>query len=85
MTTEEAKKGIAEVYSNIYDGPIEWDKSFEENGMDSLDYVEFILEVERKFEMAITDEISAQMRTPEDLVHVVLTAFNPELDRPVAL
>ncbi len=46
-------------------------KSVCENHPDSLDFIGFIIEVEKEFGVHITDEEREDIKTPEDLINLV--------------
>ena len=74
------QKEIAELFFDLFDHLIQFDKTFQENGFDSLDAIEFLLEVETKFGVSFDDEVAFKIRTPNDLVELIGLAYQPKIN-----
>jgi acyl carrier protein len=70
------KEEISNLFSKMYSAQIELDKTFQQNGLDSLDAIEFLLEVETKFGVHFDDEIAFKIKTPNDLIDLIGEAIN---------
>lgn len=68
---EKIKKVLVEKYDA--DGPTLTEQSTlgEDLGLDSLDQVEFIMEMERHFSMRINDEDAAQLQNVGDILNYI--------------
>ena len=65
------KQQISSIFKDMYDREVKMDKTFRDNGLDSLDAIEFLLEVETKFGVNFDDEIAFKIKTPNDLVELI--------------
>ena len=68
--TERILEIISDI-TNLEKSDIKKDGSWNDNGFDSLDVVECIMEVEKGFQIAIPDEESENMRSVSDLISYV--------------
>lgn len=72
MTTfDEVKKLIVEKLSVAEDKVTENAKFIDDLGADSLDVVEFVMEVEKKFGVEIPDDEAAKLNTVGDAVKYI--------------
>lgn len=74
MEREEIKRKIIELVETKGDenAQITDDKPLKELGLDSLDCIELMIDVEREFDVEIPDEKSENVRTIEDVVNIVI-------------
>ena len=74
MEKEEIKRRIIELVETKSDenAQITDDKPLKELGLDSLDCIELMIDVEREFDVEIPDEKSENVRTIEDVVNIVI-------------
>jgi acyl carrier protein len=74
MEKEEIKRKIIELVETKSDenAQITDDKPLKELGLDSLDCIELMIDVEREFDVEIPDEKSENVRTIEDVVNIVI-------------
>lgn len=54
--------------AELLDGPLPLDASLEELGVDSLDLVELLMELEEEFDISIADEEAERMQTTRDAI-----------------
>lgn len=55
------------------EGRIDMNACLEDDlGLDSLDFVELIMNIEEEFGIEITDEVAEQVRTVEQAIHAVI-------------
>jgi acyl carrier protein len=50
------------------------DKSLDDQGYDSLDKVEMVMQVEKEFGVSVDDNIMSQISTPNDVVELIVGA-----------
>lgn len=70
----EIRKEIEDIIIKKYpylDNKMDIDKSFAEVGIDSLDRVELVMMIEKKFDISIPDDLLGTIKTIEDAVNVV--------------
>jgi len=74
------KKRVLKVLAKVADTDIEKiseaNKLDDDLGLDSLDAVELIMEVEREFDIEIPDEHAEQIKTVHELINCVKTYDN---------
>lgn len=72
---EEVKEVISE-YLGVIKETVNLKSRFNEDlGLDSLDFVELLIEIERKFGISIPDEVCSDFIIVNDLVNYVNNAF----------
>lgn len=69
LTTLARIARILQNYSDLTEKEIMPDTEFDGHGMDSLDCVEVLMDVENEFDVEIFDEDAEKFRTCGDLVH----------------
>ena len=73
--TEEIKEKVAEIVVNqqgCEPSEVTDDASFTQDlGMDSLDQVEAIMEMEKEFNISIADEVAEKINTVQDAVEAI--------------
>ncbi|HEV2132301.1 MAG TPA: acyl carrier protein [Longimicrobiaceae bacterium] len=74
MLTERVTAVIAAV-KRIPEERITLDSSFEELGIDSLDGVEIVSELEEEFDISIPNEVAFEMRSVRDVVDSLASAL----------
>lgn len=74
LTKESIIKDINIIYKQIYgvDRELEVDKTWRENDLDSLDEVEFLMEVEKKYGLVIDNRKLLHIDKPIQLVDLCL-------------
>lgn len=71
MTRAEITDRIKDKFEDLFDKEPIPDKDIKFQGVDSLDFVELVMEVEKDFGILITDEMAAKVVTLDDLVTIV--------------
>lgn len=72
------KEELREIFFSLYNKYItdaELDKEWKDFGVDSLDYVEFIIHIEKHFNILI-DEAAFSIKTPRQLIEYLKTVKN---------
>lgn len=72
--TEQQKEEIKEIISDKYlngETPNENDRLQEDLGMDSIDLVDFVMDIEQMFDIAIPDEQWRATKTINDVFQII--------------
>lgn len=77
MTRDQIVKDLEDIFMEInsYD-KFYLDEPFWNQEMNSLDEVEFLMGVESKYDMSISDEIANKIKKPSDYIELILEALN---------
>ncbi len=81
MLTERVIAAIAAV-KRIPEERISLASTFEELGIDSLDGVEIVSELEEEFDISIPNEVAFEMRSVRDVVESLASALTVATDDP---
>lgn len=68
---------LQELFFHLYHHQLidrDLDMPWKKLGLDSLDYAEFIIEVESEFEVTITDDSADELKTPNELLEFIRVA-----------
>ena len=80
ITTEEIKTGILDIIEDklvIDKSSIEDDSVLTSDlGADSLDSVELVMELEKKFDISISDDVAMKVVTVNDMIELVEKILN---------
>jgi len=73
MTTEEKIIALIADRTQIAERDIRHDMSFDDLGLDSLDIVELLMDVEDAFDLDIPDEYASVWKCPSDIINHLKT------------
>lgn len=80
MTEEQIINVLSKVHDDLQPQIIRevlfFNKSFRDQGYDSLDRVEYLMNVERELSIHISDDIAEDIVTPQDLLKICLEQFS---------
>ena len=78
ITHEQIIQDLEEIFKShdISDEQFVLDDSFFNQGMNSLDEVEFLMAVESKYGISIDDKIADHIKRPSDYIELILEAVN---------
>ena len=71
MEINEAVKTLIATQLEIEEDKIKDETTFDELGADSLDLVEVVTDIESEYEIEISDEIFAKIKTVGDIVKII--------------
>ena len=74
--TEKINKVLAKSTSNLKLSKSNMDKTIKELGLDSLELMEIIVQIEEEFKITLDDEILVNLKTPNDLIKLVESTLN---------
>lgn len=77
---EEVKQIVAERAGRPAERIKETDSLEQDLGLDSLDQVEIVMEVEEEFDLHVPDEVANRARTVGGIVHEVMNLLESERD-----
>lgn len=88
MQQSEIVERIQEIHhEHMGDDDLIMDKSFKDQGYDSLDLVEFVISVEVEYGMNVDDKLIDKIVTPNDAVELIMEAHkhsSPEKASPAS-
>lgn len=71
MEINEAVKTLIATQLEIEEDKIKDETTFDELGADSLDLIEVVTDIESEYEIEISDEIFAKIKTVGDIVKII--------------
>ncbi len=74
--TEKINKVLAKSTSNLKLSKSNMDKTIKELGLDSLELMEIIVQIEEEFKITLDDEKLVNLKTPNDLIKLVESTLN---------
>ncbi|WP_412032180.1 acyl carrier protein [Malacoplasma muris] len=73
---EKINKVLAKSTSNLKLNKSNMDKTIKELGLDSLELMEIIVQIEEEFKITLDDEKLVNLKTPNDLIKLVESTLN---------
>lgn len=74
MNRSDVQTKLQEIRARLLysDSDLEMDELFRDQGYDSLDQVEFFMEAEKEFGLALPDSKLSNIKTPDQLVELII-------------